>query len=182
MSAALEQRSIELNNMDTKAPSLSRFAAPALSTGGAEGRGEGAFPAPPGVTTGGDKKARARRGFTLLELLVVLAILSLIAAFAGPRVLKYLGSAKTDAAGIQITNLATTLDLYRLESGGYPDEQDGLEALLPILNNKSAALIDPWGNPYRYRYPGEHGEFDLYSLGADDSEGGEGEDSDVTSW
>ncbi len=166
--------------MDTKASSPSRFAAP--SPGGGEGRDEGTFPAPPRVTTRGDRKARARRGFTLLELLVVLAILSLIAAFAGPRVLKYLGSAKTGAAGIQISNLVTTLDLYHLESGGYPDEKEGLEALLPLLNNKSDALIDPWGNPYRYRFPGEHGEFDLYSLGADDSEGGEGEDSDVTSW
>lgn len=168
--------------MDTKAPSPSGFAAPALFPGGGEGLAEEAFPAPPQLTTGGDKKARACRGFTLLELLVVLAILSLIAAFAAPQVLKYLGSAKTQAAGIQIGNLATTLDLYHLESGGYPDEQDGLGMLLPLLNNKSDALIDPWGNPYRYRYPGEHGEFDLYSLGADDSEGGEGEDSDVTSW
>lgn len=133
-----------------------------------------------------------QRGFTLLELLVVLAILSLIAAFAGPRVFKYLGSAKTDAAMVQIDNLATTLDLYRLEIGGYPAEQDGLLALLerpsdvdgwngPYLS-KSDAVIDPWGNPYRYRYPGEHGDFDLYSLGADDSEGGDGEDRDVTSW
>ena len=166
--------------MDPKASSPSRCAAP--SPGGGERRGEGAFPAPPRVATRGDRKARARRGFTLLELLVVLAILSLIAAFAAPQVLKYLGSAKTQAAGIQIGNLATTLDLYHLESGGYPDEQDGLGMLLPLLNNKSDALIDPWGNPYRYRYPGDHGEFDLYSLGADDSEGGEGEDSDVTSW
>ena len=168
--------------MDTKALSPSRLAAPSLAPGGGEGQGEGALPDPPRVTTRGEKKARACRGFTLLELLVVLAILSLIAAFAGPRVLKYLGTAKTQSAGIQIDNLATSLDLYRLEIGSYPDEQDGLEALLPFINNKSAALIDPWGNPYRYRYPGEHGEFDLYSLGADDSEGGEGEDSDVTSW
>jgi general secretion pathway protein G len=185
MSRAREHRSIEVSRMDTKAPSPSRFAAPSFSPGSpgaGEGRREGAFPLPPRGTTGGDKKARARRGFTLLELLVVLAILSLIAAFAGPRVLKLLGGAKTDAAGIQIANLVTTLDLYHLGSGGYPDEQDGLEALLPLLNNKSDALIDPWGNPYRYRYPGEHGEFDLYSLGADDAEGGEGEDRDVTSW
>jgi len=137
-------------------------------------------------------RERWRRGFTLLELLVVLAILSLIAAFAGPRVLKYLGGAKTDAAKVQIDNLATTLDLYRLEIGSYPDDQAGLLALVerpsgvdnwngPYLS-KSKALIDPWGNPYRYRHPGEHGEFDLYSLGADDAEGGDGEDRDVTNW
>jgi general secretion pathway protein G len=126
-------------------------------------------------------RERRRRGFTLLELLVVLAILSLIAAFAGPRVLRYLGGAKTDAAKVQIDNLATTLDLYRLEIGSYPAEDEGLQAILPYLS-KSEGLIDPWGNPYRYRHPGEHGEFDLYSLGADDAEGGDGEDQDVTSW
>lgn len=140
--------------------------------------------------------SRAQRkqdaGFTLIELLVVLVILGLLAAFAAPQVLKYLGSAKTDAARAQIQNIASILDLYRLEVGAYPDETDGLEALLeppddaerwngPYVKRRDA-LIDPWGQLYGYRMPGEHGEFDLYSLGADQAEGGDGENEDVTSW
>ena len=132
------------------------------------------------------------QGITLVELLVVLIILGLIAAFVSPQIIKYLGGAKTDAAGIQIERLSGVLDLYRLEVGRYPDEIDGLQALIerpataehwngPYLK-KRESLIDPWGNPYIYRYPGEHGEFDLYSLGADGSEGGEDADQDLTSW
>ncbi|HSR72824.1 MAG TPA: type II secretion system major pseudopilin GspG [Kiloniellales bacterium] len=135
---------------------------------------------------------RAPAGFTLVELLVVLVILGLIMAFAAPRVIQYLGGAKTDAAKIQIERLSNVLDLYRLEVGRYPDEQMGLDALIerppdvetwngPYLRNADS-LTDPWGRPYIYRYPGEHGEFDLYSLGADGREGGEGENQDLTSW
>ena len=136
--------------------------------------------------------ARAQAGFTLIELLVVLVILGLLAAFAAPQVLKYLGRAKTDAARAQVQNVASILDLYRLEVGSYPSEQDGLDALLeppgdaPRWNGpyvkKRDALIDPWGEMYEYRFPGEHGAYDLYTLGADRSEGGEGEDQDITSW
>ena len=101
-------------------------------------------------------------------------------------------SAKTDAAQIQIQSLGGTLDLYRLDVGGYPSEDYGLDALIerpagaerwdgPYLR-KREMLIDPWGRPYAYRQPGEHGEFDLYTLGADNAEGGEGENRDVTSW
>jgi general secretion pathway protein G len=132
------------------------------------------------------------RGFTLIELLVVLVILGLLAAFAAPQVLNYLGRAKTDAARAQVQNIASILDLYRLEVGSYPSQQDGLEALLeeptdaqrwngPYVKRRDA-LTDPWGRTYVYRYPGEHGAYDLYSLGADGGEGGEGEDQDVTSW
>ncbi len=138
------------------------------------------------------RRRRRSRGITLLELLVVLAILALIATFAAPQVLKLLGGARTDAAKVQIDNIGTALDLYRLQVGRYPSESEGLEALLerpadaenwdgPYLT-KRAALSDPWGRPYRYRDPGEHGEYDLFTLGADDAEGGEGEDEDVTSW
>lgn len=131
-------------------------------------------------------------GFTLLELLVVLAILGMLAAIAAPRVIAYLGSARADTARVQMSNIATALDLYRLETGRYPPQADGLRALVekpsgvvawngPYLQRKDA-VIDPWGRPYEYRLPGEHGEFDIFTLGADGAPGGEGEDSDVTSW
>jgi general secretion pathway protein G len=138
------------------------------------------------------KRRRRQAGFTLLELLVVLVILGLVAAFAAPQVIKYMAGAKTDSAGIQIERLSGILDLYRLEVGHYPSEDEGLEALLvepadakgwngPYVK-KESTLDDPWGRPYVYRYPGERGEYDLYSLGADGIEGGDGEDQDVTSW
>lgn len=131
-------------------------------------------------------------GFTLLELLVVLGILGLIAAIAVPNVLGYLGRAKTDTAAIEIENLGAALDLFRLDVGRYPSEQEGLEALFrqpadaerwngPYVS-KEEDLIDPWKNAYRYRAPGEHGEYDLFSYGSDNTEGGEDEDADVVSW
>lgn len=142
-----------------------------------------------------DMSKRGKRrssGYTLVELLVVLAILGLLVALAAPRVIRYLGTAKTDTARIQIQKLGGVLDLYRLEIGHYPTEEEGLAALVdrppqveawngPYLNNRQS-LIDPWGTPYAYRSPGEHGEYDLYTLGADGKEGGDGEDRDITSW
>ncbi|MDX1541855.1 MAG: type II secretion system major pseudopilin GspG [Geminicoccaceae bacterium] len=131
-------------------------------------------------------------GFTLIELLVVLVILGLLSAFVAPQVLNYLGRAKTDAAQAQIQNIASILDLYRLDTGRYPSEQEGLDALLEAPPDATAwngpyvkradALIDPWGEMYRYRFPGEHGDYDLFTLGADQAEGGDGENQDVTSW
>lgn len=140
----------------------------------------------------GTRRAGSQGGFTLVELLVVLVILGLIAAIATPQVIKYLGRANTDAARIQIDRLAGVLDLYRLELGDYPSEDTGLEALVerppgaerwngPYIK-KAESLKDPWGKPYLYRYPGEHGDYDLYSLGKDGREGGEGENQDLTSW
>lgn len=140
-----------------------------------------------------ERESRGRpNGYTLVELLVVLAILGLLVALAAPRVIKYLGSAKTDTARIQIEKLSGVLDLYRLEVGRYPTEQEGMLALVeqppqidawngPYLKNRES-LIDPWGTPYLYQFPGEHGEYDLYTLGADGKEGGEGEDQDITNW
>ncbi|CAA7625162.1 type II secretion system major pseudopilin GspG [Magnetospirillum sp. UT-4] len=135
---------------------------------------------------------RSQSGFTLLELLVVLAILGLLAAIAAPQVMKHLGGARSDAARIQIQNLAAILDLYRLETGRYPSEQEGLVALVerpagetawsgPYLRRRDA-LSDPWGRPYLYRLPGRHGAFDIFTLGADNREGGDGENRDVASW
>ena len=143
-----------------------------------------------GATTPTDRRHQA--GFTLVELLVVLIILGLIAAFAAPQVIKYVGGAKSDSANIQVERLSSVLDLYRLQVGRYPSDDEGLDALMeapadapnwdgPYLK-KADSLIDPWGRQYLYRFPGEHGEFDLYTLGADDQEGGEGENRDLTSW
>ncbi|WP_107852364.1 type II secretion system major pseudopilin GspG [Oceanimonas marisflavi] len=131
-------------------------------------------------------------GFTLLELLVVLVILGLLASLAGPQVLRQLGGSKTKTAALQIKELSTALDLYRLEVGRHPNTGEGLEALIsappgargwngPYLNKKSVPQ-DPWGNDYHYRSPGQHGEFDLFSLGADNQQGGSGEAQDVVSW
>lgn len=132
------------------------------------------------------------RGFTLIELLVVLVILGLLGSIVGPRVMKYLSKAKTDSARLQIQDFAATLDHYKLELGRYPTTDEGLKALVeqpsnaegwsgPYLKKKEVPK-DPWGNEYSYRFPGQHGEFDLYSLGADNAEGGDGENKDVASW
>lgn len=137
--------------------------------------------------------AAGSAGFTLIEVLIVLLILGLIAAVvAGPQLFKYLGTAKTEAASIQIERISAALDLYRLDTGRYPSQENGLDALverpagLDIWNGpymrKRESITDPWGRQFVYRIPGVHSEFDLFSLGADDSEGGEGEDQDVTNW
>ncbi|MGF1641918.1 MAG: type II secretion system major pseudopilin GspG [Rhodospirillales bacterium] len=141
----------------------------------------------------GRRPGRRDGGFTLLEILVVLVILGLVAAvFAGPQVFKYLGTAKSEAAKVQIERLAGALDLYRLEVGRYPSQEEGLQALVeqpagvsnwngPYLK-KRESLTDPWGRPFNYDIPGDHGEYDLYSLGADNAAGGEGENRDITNW
>lgn len=140
----------------------------------------------------GEKLRRNSAGFTLIELLVVLAILGLLIGLVTPQVIKYLGRAKTDAARVELHNIEAALDLYRLDLGRYPSEQEGLKALVeqpagldrwqgPYIKQKGVPT-DPWGHPYHYRIPGEHGEFDLYSLGADDAPGGTGDNQDVTSW
>lgn len=132
------------------------------------------------------------QGFTLVELLVVLAILALLAGLVGPQVMKFLGSSKTKTAKLQIEELSGALDLYRLEVGRYPTTNDGLDVLVqkpsdapnwsgPYLK-KPQVPKDPWGFEYHYRAPGEHGAFDIYSLGADNAEGGDGENQDVASW
>ncbi|MFB1487205.1 MULTISPECIES: type II secretion system major pseudopilin GspG [unclassified Thiocapsa] len=132
------------------------------------------------------------RGFTLVELLVVLAILGLLAGLVGPQVMSFLGSSKSKTAKLQIENLAATLDMYRLEVGRYPTQAEGLQALVerpaniqswngPYLR-KGDVPKDPWGFDYQYRMPGENGAFDIWSLGADNREGGDGENADLRSW
>jgi general secretion pathway protein G len=130
------------------------------------------------------------RGFTLVELLVVLAIRGLLAAIATPQVLKYLGKAKTETARVEINNIVTALDLYLIDVGGYPTQQEGLAILVenpgrtsawrgPYLKTKGAPS-DPWGRPYQYRVPGQHGPYDVYTLGADNAPGGSGDNADVS--
>jgi general secretion pathway protein G len=132
------------------------------------------------------------RGFTLIELLVVLAILGLLVGLIGPRVMSALSSSKTKTARIQVSQLGGALDMYRLDVGRYPTTEQGLEALVekpadvqnwngPYLK-KAKVPKDPWTFDYHYRCPGEHGPYDLWSLGADNREGGTGEDQDVASW
>jgi len=132
-------------------------------------------------------------GFTLIELLVVLVILGLLAGLVGPQVMKYLGTSKTKTAHLQIKDLGAALDLYRLEVGRYPSVEEGLNALVeapqgtdsrwngPYLK-KRAVPKDPWGFDYHYRFPGEQDIYDLYSLGADNAQGGNGEDADILGW
>jgi general secretion pathway protein G len=131
-------------------------------------------------------------GFTLIELLVVLVILGLLAGLVGPQVLRHLGGAKSDTAQLQISELGAGLDLFHLEVGRYPSSSEGLQALVeapssasnwhgPYLK-KSTLPKDPWGNAYIYQFPGDHGPYDLYSYGADNAEGGEGDNKDIVSW
>lgn len=138
------------------------------------------------------RTVRRQAAFTLIELLVVLVILGLLAGLVGPRVLKYLGGAKSDTAQLQIEELGAGLDLFHLEVGRYPTNDEGLEALAqapagvmgwngPYLKKREIPK-DPWGNDYRYKYPGDNGDYDLWSLGRDNTDGGEGEDADIVSW
>jgi general secretion pathway protein G len=136
------------------------------------------------------RRADRDAGFTLLELLVVLGILALLATFAAPQVLRYLGKARSETARLQINAIASAIELYALDNGGIPPQEPGLSALMqaptgatrwsgPYLK-KADGLIDPWGHPYQYRVPGRSGPFDIISLGRDHAPGGTGEDQDLS--
>lgn len=134
------------------------------------------------------------RGFTLIEILVVVVILGILAAFVVPKFFDKPGEARQVKARSDIQSLATALNMYRLDNFAYPSTNQGLEALvtqpggLPEARNwKAGGYVDrlptdPWGRAYVYLCPGQRGDFDLYSLGADGQPGGEGENADVASW
>jgi len=134
----------------------------------------------------------AEKGFTLLELLVVLGIIALLAGIVGPQVMKHMGASKTKAAKVQIEDLSAALDMYKLDNGQYPTTAQGISVLVekpanssrwngPYLR-KAKVPQDPWLQAYHYTSPGEHGAFDLYSYGADGKAGGDGENQDINNW
>jgi general secretion pathway protein G len=131
-------------------------------------------------------------GYTLMELLVVLAILGLLAAIATPMVLHYLDSAKVSTAKTEVSNLEAGLDLYKYDVGRYPTTGEGLQALVvapegadnwngPYVK-KTTKLSDPWGHPYNYRFPGTHAEYDLYSYGAHPDQAKSDEKPPISNW
>lgn len=137
---------------------------------------------------GSIKVKTSARGFTLIELLVVLAILTMLAGLVGPRVLGMLGGAKSKTAAVQIADIEKGLDLFKLDVGRYPVNDEGLNALTakpgsangwagPYL--KGGVPTDPWGHPYKYANPGARGGIDIISLGADGAPGGDGENADI---
>ncbi len=137
-------------------------------------------------------RLRSAPGFTLVELLVVLAILALLAAVVTPQVLKYLARAKVNTTQVQIQNLSTALDLFHVDVGRYPTTAEGLKALTEAPSGTSNwagpyvkradPLMDPWGHPYNYRSPGEHGEFDLFSLGPENGGSAGNESQVIANW
>ncbi len=137
-------------------------------------------------------RLRQPRGFTLMELLLVLVIVGLLAALVGPTLYQRIKPAKETAARMQIENFGVALDSFLVDLGRYPNTQEGLGALRakpagvadtwngPYL--KKELPLDPWGHPYAYRAPGRSGGYEIVSYGADGREGGEGENADITSW
>jgi general secretion pathway protein G len=142
------------------------------------------------VTRGRRVDRRAEAGFTLVEMLVVIAIIGLIMGLVGPRVLSYLGDSRVKAAKLQIDSFSSSLDLFYLDVGRYPTGSEGLSALAQRPGNAAvwngpylktgAVPPDPWGHIYLYRTPGERGPYEIVSLGSDGQEGGTGTAADIS--
>lgn len=134
----------------------------------------------------------ARNGFTLLELLIVIAIIGLLASVVAPKLIGRIGKSKPVIARAQIESFGTALETYRLDTGEYPSQEQGLRALIKRPNDslnwhgaylrKKVIPDDPWGESYIYKYPGENDDYDLLSYGKDKRKGGEEEDADIASW
>lgn len=131
------------------------------------------------------------QGFTLLELLVVIVIIGLLASIAAPKLFSQIGKSETKTAAAQLESLGLGLDQYRIDVGQYPTTEQGLIALNQNPGNapkwagpylKKTVPNDPWGKPYLYKSPGEHGDYDLYTLGKDGQLGGSSDNQDVQSW
>lgn len=141
-----------------------------------------------------DRFGRRQRGFTLIEVMVVVAILAILAAVVVPRVMDEPAKARVTKVKQDIRAIESALDLYKLDNYRYPTTDQGLEALVrppqsgpEPKNYKEGGYLrklpkDPWGNHYRYLHPGEHGELDIWSLGADGAPGGTGENADIGNW
>ena len=138
-------------------------------------------------------KTRSNRGFTLLEIIVVVAIIAILAAYIAPKVAGRVDDARISKAKSDIRVLESSLELYKLDNFTYPSSEQGLDALVnkpsgdTAKNWREGGYIkkltkDPWGNEYRYQFPGSNGEFDVYSLGADAAVGGDGEAADIGNW
>ncbi len=137
------------------------------------------------------KERKTDSGFTLIELLIVMIILGILAALVGPRMFGKVGKSKQKGAKMQISLFETALDTYRLDVGSYPDTDQGLPSLREeptgVKNWDGPYLpkeipLDPWGNPYIYICPGEHGDYDIISHGLDGNPGGDDEKSDIVNW
>ena len=137
---------------------------------------------------------RAKAGFTLLEVLVVLAIIGIMAALVVPNVMSALSGSQIKAVKADLASISAALNMYKLDNFAFPSTEQGLAALLTKPGGQpeapnwrtggyiEKAAKDPWQNPYQYLRPGQHGEFDIYSLGADGKPGGEGDDADIGNW
>jgi len=137
------------------------------------------------------KRKQRESGITLIELLVVMVIIAMFATIVGQRLFRNVEKARQTTAKAQISEFESVLDAYKLDVGRYPTNEEGLQAMRVRPGNverwdgpylRKDVPPDPWQRPYVYRFPGQHGDYDLYSLGADGQEGGDGENADVTSW